>query len=63
MLTRIKTMENVTITKKEYEELKEKASQWDKLGKNIDEFYALEEEQEDGLTTIGEMAAEAFGYL
>ncbi|HSW96986.1 MAG TPA: hypothetical protein VLF89_04115 [Candidatus Saccharimonadales bacterium] len=43
--------------------VQEKTDKFDKLDKWLSEFYANEEEQEDGLITIGEQAATVFGYL
>jgi len=56
-------------TKKQIEEWKRKAKQWDALRKEIDKFYVdsngVELSDGDGgdLADIGEVAAQAFGYL
>lgn len=50
------------------EKWKSKAEKWDKLDNSIGEFYKddgeeMEDEMSMGLVTIGEIAAEAFGYM
>lgn len=56
-------------TKKQIEEWREKAERWDNLGKKIDSFYfdkdgnEIPEDEGDGLISIGEAAAYAFGYM
>lgn len=61
-----------TITNKEYNELKAKAKQWDDLEEKISARYGHEDENGewveneddgDGLITIGEIAATAFGLM
>jgi len=54
-------MEEITISKEEYERLKKKADKWDKLHDAIDKHY--EEDSDSDLCNIGETAACAFGYL
>lgn len=54
------------IVKEEVNNYQEKAESWDKLGGRIEAFYEQPDEkseEEGGLIAIGEMAAEAFGYL
>jgi len=60
-------------TQEEIEKLQEKANKWDALAKEIEgeygttvngEFIEHDEENEDhDLATIGEIAAQAFGWL
>lgn len=56
-------------TKKQIEEWKAKAKKWDDLRKRIDKFYVdadgneLSESDGGDLGDIGEVAAQAFGYL
>jgi hypothetical protein len=40
-----------------------KANQWDKLEKEISWYYSEENENEECLGDIGEVAAQAFGFL
>lgn len=64
-------MENVTITKKEYDVLKEKSQKWDDLGSEIEKFYSNKDgeydeenpECEGDICTIGEIAAMAYGWM
>ncbi len=57
------------ISQEEYNALKIKADKWDKLDVQISNFYLQdmgefdENDSEGDLSTIGELAAMAFGYL
>lgn len=53
-------------TQEQIEEFKAKADKWDALDEKIGEVYFQDEEDEDGgadLAHVGELAAQAFGYL
>lgn len=64
-------MENVTITKAEYEALQNKSKKWDELENKISEFYCDEQgeysednpKRQGDLCDIGEVASSAFGWL
>ena len=64
-------MENITITKQEFEEMSGKSKKWDALGKRIKKYYCdktgeYNEENPElkgDLGDIGEAAASAFGWL
>jgi hypothetical protein len=61
----------ITILRKDYNELLNKAAKWDKLGKQIAEFYEDYDDddnetppkREGDLGDIGEVAAMAYGFL
>lgn len=52
-------------TEEQINEFKAKADKWDALDEKIGEVYFQDEEDEDGadLADVGELAAQAFGYL
>lgn len=52
-------------TEEQINEFKSKADKWDALDEEIGEVYFQDEEDEEGadLAHIGELAAQAFGYL
>lgn len=56
----------IEISEKEYLELLKKADKWDALDFKLSEIYGdgdYEEENEADLSDIGEICAQAFGYL
>jgi hypothetical protein len=60
-----KTTKTLVPTKEQIKKWKEKAEKWDKLDKEIGEMYERmdNEDEGDGLISVGEAAAYAFGYL
>lgn len=56
-----------TISSEAFDKMKSKADKWDKLSEDIAKCYVNEDgskaECPDGLLTIGEIAASAFGWL
>lgn len=58
----------ITISEKEYNNLKSIAEKWNDLGNKIAEIYGEDNEEYDeeeggDLADIGEVAASAFGYM
>lgn len=61
---------NVTISKKEYESLKKKASEWDSLDEKVSEFFCDETgeynpdnpKRKGDLCDIGEVVCNAMGF-
>ena len=54
-------------TQEQIEEFKAKADKWDALDEKIGEVYIYDEEDDESgfldLSDVGELAAQAFGYL
>ena len=53
-------------SQEQIEKFKKKADKWDALEKKIANFYPEDQSEDDadaGLVDIGEIAAEAFGFL
>lgn len=57
--------QQLTISLKEYNILKRKADKWDALDEKISKMYSEEDNdsKDYDLIDVGEIAAEAFGYL